>query len=116
MYTHHVTMAFYIGVHSGADGDSAGKFTCRLNREVVLPCEYDVAVASVTRYFQTDFKDLVVVRNTRALDPDVLELQTSYPYVVSDMATDLARYLESTPAIIAAHPKSDYSYTISVGA
>src|SRR5277367_54790 len=108
-------MAFYIGVNSGADGDSAGKFTCRLNREVVLPCEYDVAVASVTRYFQNDYKDVVFVRNTRAIDPDVLEVQLAYPYVVSDMSTELARYLDSTPAIIAAQAKPDYSYTISAG-
>src|SRR5277367_6469723 len=115
MYTHHVTMAFYIGVHSGADGDSAGKFTCRLNREVVLPCEYDVAVASVTRYFQTDFKDLVVVRNTRAAETDVLDEQAAYPNVASDMEVELARYLDSTPAIIVAQATPDYSCIITLG-
>src|SRR5277367_2391530 len=115
MYTHHVTMAFYIGVHSGADGDSAGKFTCRLNREVVLPCEYDVAVASVTRYFQTDFKDLVIVRNTRAVDTEVLDVQAAYPNVASDMEVELTRYLASTPTIIAAKSNPNYFSLMKVG-
>src|SRR5277367_3845865 len=115
MCTHHVTMSFYIGVHSGADGDSAGKFTCRLNREVVLPCEYDVAVASVTRYFQTDFKDLVVVRNPRAVDTDVLDVQVAYPNVASDMEVELSRYLTSTPAIIAAKANPNYFSIMNVG-
>src|SRR5277367_6384364 len=115
MCTHHVTMSFYIGVHSGADGDSAGKFTCRLNREVVLPCEYDVAVASVTRYFQTDFKDLVVVRNTRAVDAEVLDVQVAYPNVASDMEVELSRYLASTPAIIAAKANPNYFSLMNVG-
>src|SRR5271167_3101116 len=94
----HTTMqsSFYIGVHSS---DGAGNFTCNLNREVVLNGPYQVAVSSISRYYQTEMKDLVFVRNTRAADP-VVQIAKAYTPTPSNMQAEFKKYLANSPPVI----------------
>src|SRR6266853_6060241 len=48
-------MDFYIGAHNQCSHNcpTTGNFSCQLNREVDLDGKYKVAIASVSRYYQS---------------------------------------------------------------
>src|SRR5271163_1645587 len=107
-----MSLLFYIGVHSSG---GAGSFTCDLNREVVLDGDYQVAVSSISRYYQTEMKDLVFVRNTRAADP-VVNIEKAYTPTPSNMQVEFEKkYLTNSPPVII-QAKSEYYYEVKVGA
>src|SRR5271163_933728 len=107
-----MSLLFYIGVHSSG---GAGSFTCNLNREVVLDGDYQVAVSSISRYYQTEMKDLVFVRNTRAAEP-VVNIAKAYTPTPSNMHVKFEKYLANSPPVIIIQAKSEYYYEVKVGA
>ena len=66
-------MAFYIGVHSDASAktfpdNKSGCFKTILPKEINLgDIEYQVAISSITRYYETSMDDVVFIREKRAV-------------------------------------------------
>src|SRR5271163_567285 len=106
-----MSLLFYIGVHSSG---GAGSFTCNLNCEVVLDGAYQVAVSSISRYYQTEMKYLIFVRNTRAADP-VVQIAKAYTPTPSNMQAEYEKYLVNSPPVIIILAKSEYYYDVNVG-
>src|SRR3981189_246427 len=120
---------FYIGVHSDASSKTfptnrLGSFKTVLSKEYDLGnIKYNVAVSSVTRYYETALEDTIFlredVRQKRSIAPN-LELTTKYS-AKSDVATiksQYDKYLIQTDPIVVYDADGDKHYTVkfTVGA
>src|SRR5271167_2694781 len=83
----HIDMSdFYIGVHSDASiksftSNRSGNFKTLLSKDIDLEnIEYKVAISSITRYYETEFGDAVIVRDKRqASVPKAANVIDTYP-------------------------------------
>ena len=74
-------MAFNIGVHSDCTNcPTSGNFTCRLNREIRLACKHEVAIASVSRYYQSNENNSIALRSALST-PSTYVLEKQYPAI-----------------------------------
>src|SRR5271167_2212325 len=108
---------FYVGVYSDASvktfkGNRSGNFKTLLTEEIDLKnVEYKVAVSSITRYYETGLKDLVVVREKRqarvSTPKQALSLVDTYSRTLPDKAAEIRRlwlhYLGVTSPVYAYH-------------
>src|SRR5271167_3122380 len=108
---------FYVGVYSDASvktfkGNRSGNFKTLLTEEIDLKnVEYKVAVSSITRYYETGLKDLVIVREKRqarvSQPKQALSVVDAYSRTSSDKAAEIKRlwlhYLDVTSPVCAYH-------------
>ena len=106
---------FYIGVHSDASigafpANRVGNFKTILSKEIDLgTTPYNVAISSITRYYETSMDDLVVIREKRTPKPyPGLEIPTTYPTNAITKTNINARwddFIKNYPPMIALQSK-----------
>src|SRR5271167_2502185 len=104
-----MTDDFYVGVHSDASiksfpSNRSGNFKMLLGREFDLKnIEYKVAISSITRYYETEIGDTVIVRDKRqASIPKAANVIDAYPINSKiDYAEIWKLFLAKTDYIIA---------------
>src|SRR5271163_1189072 len=106
----HINMSdFYIGVHSDASiksftANRSGNFKTLLSKDIDLEnIEYKVAISSITRYYETEIGDTVIVRDKRqASIPKAANVIDAYPINSKiDYAEIWKLFLAKTDYIIA---------------
>src|SRR5258708_8861460 len=110
--------SFFIGVHSDASIKSfpdnrSGSFKTLLSTEVDLGnVEYDVAVASVSRYYETTLNNLVFLREKRqAVASPGLTLTPAYPIGdVSNIQKNFDDYFPTSDPSITYSAKGNEKY------
>src|SRR3977135_549692 len=116
---------FYIGLHSDASFKSfpdnyLGYFKTILLKEIDLGnIEYNVAVSSLTRYYETTMEDIIflreeVVREKRSANPN-LSITEAYPPIASKDAflTKYNKYLTESDPIVGWSDDGDKNFTLN---
>ena len=103
--TYSPTHPFYLCVHSDASiktypGNRSGSFKTQLNRVIDLGnIEYDVAVASVSQYYETAMDDIIVIRQKRETPtptPNLSKVDSYPPGNTAPIDAAYKAYLKST--------------------
>src|SRR5271167_2166189 len=120
----HIDMSdFYIGVHSDASiksftSNRSGNFKTLLSKEIDLEnIEYKVAISSITRYYETEFGDAVIVREKRQAKPDKqVDVVATYPKGDRDYKKLWEQFIASTQPILAYsdNPNNPFSVDLHV--
>src|SRR6266849_1605985 len=93
MCNHHKMGSFYIALNSGSP---ASEFSNRLNKSITLHGEYEVAVNSITKYYETENQERVFVRMPRSIIQPYTT-QTNYPKLEFETAKGIFDgYIAST--------------------
>src|SRR3977135_2733170 len=116
---------FYIGLHSDASiksfpDNSLGCFKTILAKEIDLGnIEYNVAVSSLTRYYETTMEDTIflrdeVVREKRATNPNLSITETSPPIADKDaLIAKYKKYLVDTDPVYGYADDGDTRFTVN---
>ena len=116
---------FYLILHSDASSNSfptnrPGHFKTILSREINLgEIEYNVAISSITRYYETSMEDLVFIREKRAVPVATPGLTRNSDYEQIADKTEIVQkyeaYLKATDPLISYDEANKNKVKLTVG-